>query len=868
MNSAKSERKPDQPRKMSGNLSVVAFEGELNSIVKEYLDFGGFDGTLTEFERECRAKKKPVSHLDKRAHGDEKCIMAQNQMIEFFHEGKGDMFFKLWQDYLPPAVQNSDQVAQKLEFYLKIYFTVYPIKYNQPQAATEEAMADFKKFIETRGSKLSQTTEFLPFYALPFVPNPKTHPSYREMFTEAWSKDLVARVEKFLTLSLKSTIQPRLFDLYRGTRGDAKGEDRTQATYLQQQAVDAERKSLTYIRRFNKVQADYHSLIGITADLVDALESTVQGRPITPEYLQQLCNRLFTSHMRTSVDITRPGTAGEALRASVAPPQMPTKAEVEAFPPLDYSKVKSELQTTDDGQKALILQALRWRLTQSMTDKRDQIIADYVANDILGCSNTGPYRESIMQMLTSGTDEVKQYMARLYNAIASLCVGRGYLAMNPDLLPALMDILHNGEQRDLVAQEMVLGALQKLSLRRQLQTAMIERGVIEWLVSVLEDNDSLSDYTLEYSVALLMNLCLRTGGKKRCGANAHQTLQVLSDLLGHDNQEIRPYVNGALYSILAIPSIREEAKAMGMEEILRCFIKDDQPDMNRQIEFIIKQLNSSENGEDYESDDEEDDEEEEEDQDALEADLDKDEVVRPQPGELTGETLLTSQFSLTAPPGTSRGRKKTMDVSQQDQPLQRPVTPGQRRTGGNESVRETIASRLAASRAAVTPVAGSRPATGSKDMNARPPTRSGSRPATQESTGKYGVRPPSQQSERAQRPSTKAMEKLGPGANVKEYRTVFGSKPKIPRTPDPLGGSRPSTRGSVKDAPPQPQYSMSEPRPTSSGKSAPGSPRKGSVTGGSKPQTPQTPSYKPQTPQTPSVKPQTPISVKPQTPSR
>ena len=29
-----------------------------------------------------------------------------------------------------------------------------------------------------------------------------------------------------------------------------------------------------------------------------------------------------------------------------------------------------------------------------------------------------------------------------------------------------------------------------------------------------------------------------------------------------------------------------------MEDILRCFIKDGQPDMNRQIEFIIKQLNS------------------------------------------------------------------------------------------------------------------------------------------------------------------------------------------------------------------------------------------------------------------------------------
>ena len=47
-----------------------------------------------------------------------------------------------------------------------------------------------------------------------------------------------------------------------------------------------------------------------------------------------------------------------------------------------------------------------------------------------------------------------------------------------------------------------------LLYRRNLQTAMIDNGLIEWLVKVLEDNDSLSDYTLEYSVALLMNLCL------------------------------------------------------------------------------------------------------------------------------------------------------------------------------------------------------------------------------------------------------------------------------------------------------------------------------------------------------------------------
>ena len=53
------------------------------------------------------------------------------------------------------------------------------------------------------------------------------------------------------------------------------------------------------------------------------------------------------------------------------------------------------------------------------------------------------------------------------------------------------------------------------SCRRDLQIVMIEEGIIDWLVSVLEDNDNLSDYTLEYSVALMMNLCLRTAGRCR-----------------------------------------------------------------------------------------------------------------------------------------------------------------------------------------------------------------------------------------------------------------------------------------------------------------------------------------------------------------
>ena len=51
--------------------------------------------------------------------------------------------------------------------------------------------------------------------------------------------------------------------------------------------------------------------------------------------------------------------------------------------------------------------------------------------------------------------------------------------------------------------------------------------------------------------------------------------QVLSDLLGHENLEIRPYVNGALYSVLSNPVVREEARGMGLEAILRSELATD-----------------------------------------------------------------------------------------------------------------------------------------------------------------------------------------------------------------------------------------------------------------------------------------------------
>jgi hypothetical protein len=88
---------------------------------------------------------------------------------------------------------------------------------------------------------------------------------------------------------------------------------------LKQKIVDNERKTTEYIKKLNKLQADYHVLIGITAELVDSLEKTISGMPVTSEYISNICLKLFNSQTKQSLNTVRPGTAGELVRSLALP---------------------------------------------------------------------------------------------------------------------------------------------------------------------------------------------------------------------------------------------------------------------------------------------------------------------------------------------------------------------------------------------------------------------------------------------------------------------------------------------------------------------------------------------------------------------
>merc|ERR1711920_16359 len=126
---------------------------------------------------------------------------------------------------------------------------------------------------------------------------------------------------------------------------------------------------------------------------------------------------------------------------------------------------------------------------------------------------------------------------------------------------------------------------------------MIALGLVEWAVGMLGwPGESIqgmpTEFSLEFGSALLMNLALRTAGKRKCVEL--DTLTVALNLMEHWNPQIRTHINGTLYSLLSLPSFRAHAKHAGLEGVLRSIhshavsLGDDLS--SRQVEYLLEQL--------------------------------------------------------------------------------------------------------------------------------------------------------------------------------------------------------------------------------------------------------------------------------------
>lgn len=114
---------------------------------------------------------------------------------------------------MPLSLRQNDVICQKLEFYLHIYFAIFPVHPNNPQGANNQKelmkeLSAFKNFLDTKGAELSKTSEFLQFYALPYVQNPMDHPIFKGLCTKKWANDLKNKLKTYLVENLPKISSP------------------------------------------------------------------------------------------------------------------------------------------------------------------------------------------------------------------------------------------------------------------------------------------------------------------------------------------------------------------------------------------------------------------------------------------------------------------------------------------------------------------------------------------------------------------------------------------------------------------------------------------------------------------------------------
>ena len=140
-------------------------------------------------------------------------------MGQAFNTGKREAFFNLWVRSVPLNVRQNDLICLKLEFYLRIYFAVYPSfmaqgPQNQIEKDIRRELAAFKDVLDNAGSYLSKTSEFLQYYALPYVTNPVNHPIFRNVCSQKWATDLRSKLREFLQANVPKNQTPQLFHWY------------------------------------------------------------------------------------------------------------------------------------------------------------------------------------------------------------------------------------------------------------------------------------------------------------------------------------------------------------------------------------------------------------------------------------------------------------------------------------------------------------------------------------------------------------------------------------------------------------------------------------------------------------------------------
>eukprot|EP00033_Pygsuia_biforma_P002727 GCRY01003011.1.p1 GENE.GCRY01003011.1~~GCRY01003011.1.p1 ORF type:complete len:802 (-),score=205.61 GCRY01003011.1:623-3028(-) len=613
-------------------------------VVQDFLSHHSFLQTLEQFEREYRSlkgdsSKFPLIELEKDAKN------VETLLLQSFNDGDEDTFFSLFEQFFPIDMRAS-AATSSLEFLLHVHFAIFPLRYENMERKEREAsstlspsMKRFKVFLERRKTVAvtELPSEHLSYFALPYIPNPHTNPTYQHLFTPLWLDEVRSRLRAAIVVAgrigraekdqkevpeLLTLIQSggqsglqrsrshkndfadtsplsslSLSEAGRPASGQGKEESITPPPSDPHRSESRRSSYASSVNTYTtsssvgvfglgieQLEVELDKAIRLCGDFAASLELAVSGRMIEQSYLGGLSERL---HSLQSIHQAH-GRAEPELRSDDQPFPNTSPSPFDTMKPLDFARVKKAILGPDTAHTILLLQALRWHISRAPTPFRLPILNSFISGDVLGCVSDHSYLASLLQ---NPSALIVEYTTRLVNTLASDVRGRTYLLNHPQILVMLRSILL-AQQSDNTLLQSSLSILQKFSLRRLAQEFMIAQGLIREMVRLLAEPDQLSDFTLEYATALLMNLSLRSEGRRCCESleDGKDALCVLNDLLEHENFQVRTYINGTLYSLLKSRVLRERARAMGLEEILKYVMDNCEPALAQQLEYIQTML--------------------------------------------------------------------------------------------------------------------------------------------------------------------------------------------------------------------------------------------------------------------------------------
>ena len=615
----------------------------ISSLIHEYLYKKDYTRTLDTFQEELAEKIKTKKFY---AIPLTQSFNSTN-LISYFKSGDKDNFINHWNRLIPNNLLLTEQALYKLNFNIQIYFAIYPIL-NQKTNLNEEKvqkklkknMEEFKLFLEKNKSEKENelSSEFLSYYALPYIPDPRNNINYINLFKPNWSKCLLEQIEKCVEYYSPNNVSnlPILYDMVRGkkvitinnninnnmNRNINKNEEKKMKELIREnnelKEKDENNKKifldsqknwcslaldiiscsfdlLELCNKFNNNQKNerieeinnklmkyQNFLINNLNDLdKKKLSTIIQLNSIIIKKDSNVKSKPSNSNNNISISINSANNANNTFSSLSNTIKKKSNNILNSSKEIKKEKInKGEIKQSLINMKKLSLilnskhpvynekiahlfKEIREKIYSKDNTIRLTTLYQIFYYDIL---NTLSNNSNFKQLLSN--KNVNLEVIKLVNSLANYNIGKNYLLSKSNIIDDIFKCMIS-ENIDTPLRQNCLGALQKFSLRNEAQNKLIELNVIHYLIDIfMFQANNLSDYTIEYGLALLMNLSLRKEGKEKFEALGEKIINILIKFLKYENIQILTCINGMLYSLIKKEKIKKLAIEFGIGAVL------------------------------------------------------------------------------------------------------------------------------------------------------------------------------------------------------------------------------------------------------------------------------------------------------------